>query len=177
MKLLSLDLSSSSTGFAVFENNKLKTYGLIKPGKIKGITKLKYPVKQVKILESMSDQIAALIYAEKPDAIVIEEINRGISRIGQKTLDALHFMVLERLEDHQLAVVNYIDSDGKTGWRPRIGLKMTKEHKKLPKQYRRKIPAQEFVNKKYKTNFNVAERKTDADICDAIGLATAFLFY
>lgn len=190
-RTLALDLSTKSTGWSVFHGKQLVDYGKIKTPKIKGITKMKYPHKQTEVLNAVSDEIACLIFNEQPDQIVIEEINRGINRLAQKTLDALHFFVMAKIEDY-IHVVTYLDSDGRDGWRKRLDLKLSDEDKKFNKKIRstyktksarskylvdKKLLAQKFVNAKYSTEFDVKEDKTDEDVCDSIGLGHAFLHF
>lgn len=64
MKILSFDQSTSCTGYAIFEDNELKSYGAIKPDK--------------KINEnnmySMFLKIIEKVESEKPDLVLIEDV-------------------------------------------------------------------------------------------------------
>ena len=194
-KLLSLDLSTTCTGWSTFdlETKELLNYGILKP-KVKGITKLIYPERQLRVGVNLSLQILELIMQEKPTKIVIEEINRHKNRMAGKTLDILHGFVWQAIDTvNMLPYVTYMDSDGTSGWRSRKCLNLimsdadrlhNKEAKKLNKKLDRgqKIPiitkkhlAQRYVNAKYGTTFDVDKVKTDADVCDSIGLGHAFL--
>ena len=77
-KLLSLDLSTKSTGYAIFDlvSSTLDTYGLLKP-KAKGLSSLSYPQGSLKRIQSICDQIVTLL-EENPDIkqIAIEEVNQ-----------------------------------------------------------------------------------------------------
>lgn len=196
--LLSLDMSTTCTGYSVFNSatKELLEYGALKP-KVKGVTKLKYPQKQLYVCMNLVEQISELIDLYKPEFVVIEEINRHMNRMAGKTLDVLHGFVWALLDDECLLErTYYLDSDGATGWRSRKCLNLimsdadrqhNKEAKKLNKSMgkgHKKIPiinkkhlAARFVNKTYGTSFDVDDNKTDADICDSIGLGHAFLHY
>ena len=134
MILLSLDLSTTSTGYSVFDTQKplkesLKEAGYIKP-KVPGITKLIYPKGALKKCQNLSEQIVELYERVKPDKIVIEEINPGKNRLGQKVLDGFHFILLDRMEP-VIPIIHFMDSDGKQGWRSAkcLDLKLSKNDK------------------------------------------------
>lgn len=196
--LLSLDMSTTCTGWSTFdlETNKLLDYGIFKP-KVPLVTKMKYPEKQLKVCRNMADQILTLTLQVKPELIVIEEINRHMNRMAGKTLDILHGIVWDVLEkDDYFTKINYMDSDGKDGWRSRkclslllsdadkaynketkkLNKTMAKGHKKLPVVNKKTLAAR-YVNRVYGTTFNVDERKTDEDMADSIGLGHAFIHY
>lgn len=183
--LLALDLSTDCTGWAVFdaESGKLLDSGRIRP-KVPGIHKMKYPKAAFFRILDMSKKVGELINKLRPTHIVVEEVNRGINRIGQKSLDALHFFVLQELylskTPEYLDVVKYIDSNGNKGWRGALGLKLSKKDKEFNKEARRlkkkelvidwKVLAQQYVNKEFSKTFDVIQNETDADEVDAIAL-------
>lgn len=189
--LLSLDLSTTATGWAVFniETKELLTYGALKP-KVAGLTKMKYPLQQLKKIQNMVSQIQELISQySNIQAIVIEEVNRHMNRVAGKTLDSLHGLLWDRIES-QIHLITYIDSDGREGWRTRLKLKLSeadKENNKDRKKTNKKIAkgqtklpiinkkhlACRFVNKKFNLNFDVDLNATDNDVVDAIGLGWA----
>jgi len=192
--ILCLDLSTTSTGYALFNysTKKLIEYDVIKP-KVKNISKMKYPKQQIKKCVSVSSQIMDVINKNKDSLkyIIIEEINGHKNRLAGKTLDGLHFVLLLQFSDEQLEIVKYIDSDGIRGWRTALNLKLNdsdkiinKENKKLNKTIKgtklpiinKKTLACRFVNKNYVKSFDVDKNKSHADICDAIGLGHAFLY-
>lgn len=189
--LLALDLSLKCSGWAYFEGDKLVKWGKIKPKKIKGVTKLPKEEKALARILAMTDRVTEVIDAIDADEVVIEQINRGINRIAQKTLDALHFFVLYFALDH-IHKVRYMDSNGRSGWRPKLNLKLSKADKdynaKIRKRFKGqktqiqkhkidwKVLAERYVNKKYGLNFDVKADPTDADTCDAICLGSAHLF-
>ena len=65
-KILSLDQSTKITGYSVFINNNLDTYGLLKANE-----KETNPIERMK---EMNDEIIALINNVKPDYIVFEHV-------------------------------------------------------------------------------------------------------
>lgn len=179
MKLLTIDYSTTSTGYAIFEDSKLVSYGKIKNkafGKIKNsnlktITRLKY----------MAEEICKIIPTNL-DMILIEEVNRGISRIGQKTLSAGHYFLLEAIHigPNLLNKVEYIDSDGRDGWRPELGLRLTEKDKKFNRK--KSTPKKDRITKKHLIcryiSFSLElslNPKDDNDIADAIGIGLGYL--
>jgi Holliday junction resolvasome RuvABC endonuclease subunit len=188
MKLLALDLSSSCTGWALFniEEKQLLSFGSIPKRSGKGKTKYR---KLLNSLRNMVSDVLDVIKVHEPDKIVIEEINRGSSRLGQKTLDGVHFLLLDKLEDY-IDKVNYIDSDGKVGWRTKLGLKLSpiqklknKELKQLNKQLKTKIKNKNIITKKdlaidyVNKRFNLQLSLEQNDIADSIGLGIAFILH
>lgn len=194
--LLSLDLSTTCTGWAIYEisSKRLISYGIIK-STAKKINKLTYPEKQLLKIQNISIQIVELVLQWKPCMIIIEEINRHKSRMSGKTLDMLHGVLLYMFVDHNLIDrVLFFDSDGAIGWRTKLRLLMSaedrlknKERKKLNKKIAKgtkKLPiinkkhlACRYVNKRFGTNFDVDLNATDNDTVDAIGLGISFLLY
>lgn len=193
-KLLALDLSTSSTGWALFDlqTKKLLEFGIFEPQMQKGFTKLHYPLAPLLKMQNLASQIKAFMDSQPDiDQIVIEEINRGISRMGQKVLDGFHFILMDRIQDY-LPKIRFRDSDGKTGWRPALGLLMSELDKKLNadrKRMNKKLPkgqkklhiitkkdlACRFVNKVYNLPLNVEKDACDADRADAIGLGHSII--
>ncbi|PWU06074.1 MAG: hypothetical protein C5B47_08060 [Verrucomicrobia bacterium] len=190
-KLLTLDYSTTSTGYAVFDirSKTLLDFGVIKPGKIK---KTKNQLRDtVAKLQSVADQIVALIEKSQPTQIVIEQVNLGKNRVSQKTLDGGHFLLYEKL-GKWLEVVLLVDSDGPQGWRTKLNLKLTEEDKKsnainskLNKKKAKGTPDYLIVNKKHLaarsvnatlgTSFDVDKNAGDSDQVDAIGIGIARL--
>lgn len=191
--LLSLDLSTTCTGWAKLDldTKELLEYGSmypeIKNPVKKGVPTYEYPEWQVLKLRALSDQVLKLI-DEDVEQIVIEEINRGKNRLGQKVLDGFHFVLLERMASERVKTVFLIDSDGKIGWRSQNGLKLqlstfdketNKKNKKLNKKLAKglkKLPvvtqktlAVRYVNKRYELTLT---EEDDSDAADAIGLGT-----
>lgn len=194
--LLALDLSTTCTGFAVFdlETKELLRFGKIDPDfknpKKKGIPKHGVTEAQVLKLRILSNQVIELIDLSTT-VIAIEQINRGKNRLGQKVLDGFHHVLLERMPYDEVRKVQFHDSDGADGWRSVNGLKLqlsqsdkewNKKAKKLNKKLGKgqkkldvitqKTLACKYVNKRYNLELN---EKDGSDIADAIGLGTFVL--
>lgn len=187
--ILTLDLSTTCTGWALLhrDTKKLLNYGFIKPVN-KGLAKMSYPKKQLYKMRTISDQILSLIASfDNIQTILIEEVNLHKSRMTGKTLDGMHWILLENMSEEMLNKVKFRDSDGLTGWRLRLGLRLTEDDKRLNKERKRlnkglprgakKLPiinkkhlACRYVNEYFGLNFDVDANPTDNDVVDAIGL-------
>lgn len=192
--LLSLDMSTTCTGYSVFdiETGTLITYGKIKPTTKGGVNKLKYPKQQLAKMVDIANQIYDLIQHSKPHVIVIEEISGSKNRLGQKTLDGLHFIVAWVIEQY-LDIVNYYDVTGSDGWRTHLRFRLSdadklanKEAKKLNKTLpsAQKLPivgpkhlACRHVNRHFGMVLDVDKCATDADVADSIAMGHAFLTF
>lgn len=195
MRILSLDLSTSVTGWAVFEKGKLVKTGMLVP-KIKGITKMGKLEKAYRKIVCMSNLVRDVVAEVEPDHIVVEEINRGMNRLGQKVLDSLHYFVVDKLvmlDDDWLNQISYIDT---SEWRGILKVKLDDSDKawnKKAREYNKlnktgiknktkvkkdvidwKALAVRYVNKHFKQTLDV-KVKGDNDIADAICVAAAFL--
>lgn len=193
MTLLALDLSTKNTGWALYKGKKLVNYGYISP-KVPGLYKMKYPISGLYKILSVSYDVRELILEKNPDIILFEEVNKGKNRISQKSLDALHYFILEEIRQHaeeMLKNVKYIDSGGRKGWRPILGLALTDEDKEYNKELRTTYKGQKrvierlkrgwkdistrYVNGLYGLNLDHREREYDGDIADAICVAEGYL--
>lgn len=190
--LLAIDLSTTNTGYARFclDTKKLLEYGDMAPDS-KGLSALIYPHQQLEKIRRLADKLLTLL-DKNVKIIVIEEVNRGKNRLGQKMLDAAHFILLDRMSEEQRKKVIYVDSDGATGWRSKAGLGLqlsttdrlrnkglAKLNKQLPrgkkiKKTNIKALAMKFVNETYGTSFS---KKKEEDVCDAIGLGHYYVHY
>lgn len=191
--LLSLDMSTTNTGYALFDipTKALVAYGEVAPN-LTSLPKefragLEYPRIQVYKMRSIVEQLKPLL-TDEVEVIVIEEINRGKARIQQKILDGLHFVFLDNIPDEMAKKIIYRDSDGSDGWRSRAGLglqlsDLDKEQNKLTRKFNKAVGRKDqkpvitqkhlcckYVNKYYGTNFDVEVRAKDSDVADAIGL-------
>lgn len=195
MKLLTLDLSTTCTGYAVFVDKELMDYGIIKPNR-KGLTKVVYPWKQLTVMRDLAESIVDLLWKERPDVVLIEEINKHKSRLSGKTLDGFHYILLHYIDLLTQPMgrpeIIFMDSDGKVGWRSLLGLRLSDSDKKENKVRRasnkmqlkgsHKLPiiskkhlAQRFVNTHYNLHFDLDNDSSESDMVDAIGLGTAFI--
>jgi hypothetical protein len=205
-KLLTIDLSTTCTGWSVWdlETKKLEDYGFIKPNK-KGMSKLEYPQKQLRVMQDIAVQILQLVYridgfsiegsSRNIQMILIEEVNLHKSRLSGKTLDGMHWILMQALSDDlndkYIARVRYRDSDGPLGWRTRLGLHLSEMDKKLNAERRRlnaklkskdQLPiinkkhlAARYVNSALGLSFDVDQDPTANDVVDAIGLGLSEL--
>lgn len=199
-KLLSLDLSTTCSGISIFsiKEKSLLDFFTIKPpspSKIsKGFKDLKYPEKQlVKMLE-ISKELLKVVQKVNPDIIIIEEIAGSKQRLGQKVLDGLHWIFLNKLLENKVdfSKIVYYDVTGKDGWRTHLGLKLSdadklqnKEAKTLNKKLSTKNTklskitpktlACKFANKKFGLQLNEVERSEDADLADSICMGYSYL--
>lgn len=191
-KILTIDYSTQSTGYAVLdlETKQILDFGVIQPDK--KLTKGKeYPSKQLAIMQSMAQKINALIESITDLYLIyIEEVNRGISRIGQKVLCGGHFILLHYLNPDNLRKVRFKSSDGPEGWRTRLNLRLGENDKKLNVERRRinkhkirgtadlpiitkKHLAARFVNDALNMSWDVDRDPSANDIVDALGLMLA----
>lgn len=192
--LLSLDLSTTCTGWSLFDIKKktLVTYGILRPTTRGGVNKLDYPKKQLVKMLDLSEQILELVSNYKPVHIVIEEISGSKNRLGQKVLDGFHFVLVKELDTvGYLDMVSFQDVTGSDGWRPRLGIRLTDEDKKanreaqklnksLPRDQRlpkitNKHTVCRYVNFYFKLDLDVDQRATDGDIADSVAMGWHFL--
>lgn len=194
--LLSLDLSTTCTGWSTFDiqTKTLTSYGTIKPGsKFNGvsISKLKYPQAQLFKMIDLSLKVRQLILECKPSMIVIEEIAGSKNRLGQKVLDSYHFVLLYHIQEF-IQIISFYDVTGCDGWRFHLGLKLSdadkinnKEAKKLNSKLAKGTPklpiigpkdlACRYVNEKFKLNLDAQTNQFDADIADSVSMGDSYL--
>jgi Holliday junction resolvasome RuvABC endonuclease subunit len=159
MKILSLDLSSNLSGWALFDNGKLVEYGAICTKKASHY-KERYPISTVKKCVYASQEIAKIINTHKPDVIVYEEINPGRvkSIVTIKSLSFLHGYIFA----NHLDILDKFEVIKSSQWRSILG---------LPNQGdKKKTEAVKYVN----NTFNLSLIFEDNDIADAICQAYAF---
>lgn len=189
--LLSLDLSTTCTGWSVFdiEQTKLITYGTLKPS-TKGISKMVYPLQQLTKMIDLSYQVRTLIHQYKPTHIVIEEIAGSKQRLGQKVLDGLHWIVLMHIQEF-IPLITYYDVTGSDGWRNHLGLRLTeqdklcnKEAKKMNKDlapksrlpiYDAKDLACRYANETFGLSLDPQTNQYDADVGDSVSMGAAYI--
>lgn len=192
--LLSLDMSTTCTGWSIFdvEAKALISQGLIRPSTRGGVAKMTYPKQQLTKMKDISAQILALINLHDPATIVIEEIAGSKNRLGQKTLDGLHFIVALAIEPF-LDRVKYYDVTGSSGWRTHLRLRLSdadklanKEAKKLNKKltpaqrlpvYTPKHLACRHANARFNLALDCEIRETDGDLADSASMGDAFLTF
>lgn len=110
MKILGLDTSTTSTGYAVLDNEKLISYGTIKsPKKADLLDKIIY----------IEEHIKQIIKAKEVDFIVIEDLAVTRSASTTKALAGLLYHLLTEFRKRELLVVQTRPST----WRSVCGIK------------------------------------------------------
>ena len=171
MIIVGLDLSMTSSGYAVLDSGKLIDFGVIKSTKeVAQFTCLDYEyIDRAKLVAQECKKKVDLF---SPDLIMIEQTNKGRNRNSQKKLEFVHFAVLTAIESYK-DVISYVDT---SFWRATLKIVSTKEdskHNKLvnAKKAEGKITpkhrAVRWVNKTY----DLSLKLKDNDIADAIAVA------
>ncbi|GAC1694086.1 MAG: hypothetical protein NVS9B9_16510 [Ktedonobacteraceae bacterium] len=196
MRLLALDLSTS-TGYAVFDDGVLSSYGVV-ANERKVSSYGDYPWSLMAAVRDISSKIFEIIDHFEPDAIVIEEVTKSRNYFSQKALDWLHQSVLLFIEgtnktDPRKIEVSYVFP---ASWRKALDLRLSKEDKKLNSKlskakanakktgskldkktlgirgrFGKKHVALRYVNE----TFGFSLKVKDDDIADAICLGLGFL--
>ena len=158
--MLSLDTSSSKTGWAIFENAKYKTSGVINFDTNE--CKKKYKGNSEQRLEDMCLAIINLLKEYKPDIIVIEKLNVGRNMVAVRHLAKVIGVV------YCYSILNdcfYYEIQA-SQWRSQIGIQSTKKDRKQLKQ-----EAIEYV--KNTLGIDVTDDEADS-ICAGIGYIKIF---
>ena len=148
MKILSIDQSTTCTGYALFENNELISCNKIKPDGSDFIIKL------INVLSSLEN----IIQKEKPDKIVFENIQNQASKNIEtfKKLSGLFYCLTLLCEKYQIDYDTYYASE----WRKIIGFKGRMARSEL------KQKSKALIKDKYGFEAN-------SDICEAILIGLA----
>lgn len=107
-KLLAFDQSTSKTGWAFFDGEKLAEYGVINKTKIKDTPNR---------IKEMYLEIIQQIDELHPDKVIIEAVQQQASPATSMMLSQLQGMIIGYLYEHHIAV----DSPLPTQWRKRLG--------------------------------------------------------
>lgn len=197
--LLSLDLSTKASGWALFDITSRDLIGAgVVTNSVAGFSKLKGLELKLAKIQRMVVLIQDIV-TESDDiaVIVIEEITGSKNRLSQKTLDFLHYAVLESLHSPWITSdrVRFIDVGGKNGWRPFLGIRLNDGDKKANKIARRfnkkhcpkgsrkikelvigwKDLSCRYASEKFGLELLVNTCPTDGDVADAICVGYAFL--
>lgn len=89
IKILCFDQATRITGYSIFENNKLITYGTLKSN----LNEKNY----IERLKKMSDNIINLIENIKPDYVVIEDVQYQNNQLTYKQLSQLQGVIMAYL--------------------------------------------------------------------------------
>lgn len=154
MKTLSLDLSSKSSGWSVFDGQELTEYGCITSAS----TDL------IKRIHIMTDNIKELIKKYNINKVVVEEVRSELGTQNIKTHRALMWLqgfVAIMLHDEYKLELEYIYP---SEWRKICGIKTGSGIRRETLKQR----DVEFVKNKFNLDVN-------DDIADAIGIGYAYL--
>lgn len=187
MKILSLDLSTTNTGWCILDSKtkKIISLGNIKPlvknPSKRGIKTYQYPTIQLLKMRDIAERLKRLV-AEDIDVVVVEEVCRHKARLTGKVLDGLHFIFLDRLSQEQLTKIKYVDV---SWWRQKLGIRLSEYDKEQNKEIRRlnkkvrkehqkkpidwKDLSQRYVKKRF------AIDAEDADIADSICVGISYI--
>ena len=159
-KLISIDSSSSKTGWAYFENGKYKKSGIFNFDTSE--CKKKYKGNSDQRIKDMSLAIFNLLNEYKPDIIVIEKLNVGRNMVSVRHLSKMIGVV------YCYAILNdcYYYEIQASQWRSQIGIQGKNRKRDEYKQL-----AIEYV----KNTLGVAVTDDEADsICAGIGYIKMF---
>lgn len=155
MNILSLDLSSKSSGWSVFENKKLKQYGCITSSS----TDL------IKRIHIMVDGIKNILDTYKIDKVIVEEVRPELGTQNIKTHRALMWLqgavAIMLHDDFKLEFEYMYPSE----WRKVCGIKTGSGVRRAD------LKPQDIAFVKRKFDIEVND-----DIADAIGIGYAYLF-
>lgn len=139
MRILGLDTSTTSTGYAVFDNDKLISYGTIKtPKKLDLLDKIIY----------IEEQVKQIMKAKKVEFIVIEELAVMRSASTTRALAGLLYHLLVEFRKREMLVIKVRPGE----WRSVSGIK-GKGRKEL----------KENAIKYVENNYNITVNDDEAD--------------
>ena len=160
MKILTLDQSTSCTGYSIFDNGELIEYGAIRPSK---------KICEVN-MHSMFLRVADLIDKVNPDKILIEDVYLKMQKVYNPKTKSFEWRfnvathkVLSNLQGMLIAyfVLHQIEFEV---IHPSTWQKIIKKKGKVEKE-----DTKSFVNKKYSTNI-----KND-NVTDSIAIGLYYL--
>lgn len=140
-KILAIDQSTKITGYSIFIDKKLETYGLLKSNE-----KEKNPIERMK---EMNDKIIALINNVKPDYIVFEQVQFQNNYGTFQQLSQLQGIIMAYLFSINIGFT-LIEP---TAWKSCCGIKGRK-------RIEQKENTQKFVKNTY--GYDVSEDEADA---------------
>lgn len=196
MKILALDISKNSPGWALLdsETGKILDCGIINVSPLSVHEQGEYPRNYMIATRGVASGLMAKVKETNPDVVVVEETNQGRSRYVQKVLEWIHCHFLDMMfEDPKDIPIKYVSS---RVWRKKLEIKVSAEDKKknaklskakslakktgtkldkkalgIRGKITKKHAAVVWVNTTYGTNFKIG----DNDTCEAITLGVAFI--
>lgn len=152
MKVLALDLSTKSTGWAIFENKKLIDSGCITASSTNVLNRI----------EKITKELRTIFNEHKPDDIIVEEVLPEDVKHNQQVFKALMYLqasiALEFNKDDK-KLNFYVSSE----WRKKCGIRTGRGIT------RDMVKAADI--KFVKDNYNI---EANDDICDAICIGHAY---
>lgn len=170
-KIIGLDISTK-TGFAVVEDGKLLSYGLLK---IPSTQNKRLP--DIEMYERASkavSSIAKTISESSADLIFAEQTNAGKFRSSQKQLEFIHCLLIQTLvSTDKIDNLYYVDT---SRWRSELNVRLSKDQRKHNKAVKEKTAKGKITPKHLavmwaNNMFNLNLKIKDNDIADAIALA------
>lgn len=180
MVLIGIDLSSK-TGYAVLNDGKLMTYGLLtvelKNFNVNNNPNLQpeYPWNIIDAAIKQADQVIRVILDSGADHVALENTTKGRNRHTQRILEFLHYALLIKFRENGIKFT-YLDP---SQWRGELEIRLSIEDKKKHKDIKKGIIKRGKITKKHlsvraaNTMYGLKLLQKDNDIADAIGLATA----
>jgi hypothetical protein len=164
MRLLALDLSTSCSGWALFIDGTLDSWGAIQEPKYTGKSKDRYPQRSAKVGSMMALELNDLVLHKAPDRIVIEEVcPGGIAGVKSiKSLIQIHGIFLHLLIQSAYVNFNMIQMIQPSSWRKVVGLKKGNDWKESSIKLTNKI-------------FMLELKSSEDDASDAILLGHAYM--
>lgn len=181
MRLLSLDISTK-TGYSVFDDSKLVSFGNIftevkdfNVNKNPNLSPL-YPLNILNASEDMGEKIFQLWLDYRPDVVVIENSVKGRNRHTQRLLEWIHKAVWDRFTKVSVKPV-YMDP---SEWRKVLEMRLTKEDKENNKlvskgKKRGRITKKHLSVRLINQTLGLKLKLKDNDVADSLNLALAYL--
>lgn len=191
MKILALDFSTN-TGWALLEGPSGQIPKIVATGRIdKPFVDTPYPWRPMAIAKWIGHDAHQLALYHVPDAIVIEETNKGKNRYSQKQLEFIHFAFLREVFDSGVVSLDHLHYINTSDWRKILGTGLTAEDKKLNAKVRKlwkagdrkgikNLGVRGKVNKKHtalryvNSTYGLDLRMKDNDVADAICIGTSY---
>lgn len=159
-KLLSLDTSSTKTGWALFNNGNFEKSGVINLDTNE--CKKKYKNNSEQRIEDMCLNIINLLKEQNPDIIVIEKLNVGRNMVAVRCLSKIIGVV------YCYSILNkcFYYEIQPSQWRSQLGMQSSKRKREEYKQL-----SIDYVKKNF--NKDVSDDESDS-ICAGIGYIKMF---
>ena len=180
MILIGIDLSSK-TGYAVLNDGKLTSYGLLTVELVNFNVnndpnlQPEYPWNLMDAAWKQAEQVMKIIKDSGATKVVIEQTVKGRNRHTQRWLEWAHFTIMTKFREENIDFT-YLDPGQ---WRKTLEIKLSDADKKKHKDIKKGIIKRGKITKKHlsvrsaNSLYNLKLKLKDNDIADAICLATA----